>query len=222
MLKFKRMGEQELERSGLPYTLVRPNRLTDGAWVPGSTRCVIDVIDGAGAEGALMLTGRSEGRGDLGRLRPRGLAGRSLHALPERCPALSLLFLLCPNELALSIAAAGPYTSYDLNTLLKGTAGVRQDVQLSAADDLTGEASRIAVAGEAGGEGSATGSGRAGQAGQGRAGERAGCCGGQRAGGAGGQTGMGLGRDGGGDAPCPPPTGPCLCRKRASQPPDHS
>ena len=42
----------------------------------------------------------------------------------------------------------GPYTSYDLNTLLKNTSGSRQDVQLSLKDDLNGEASRIAVAGE--------------------------------------------------------------------------
>ena len=41
----------------------------------------------------------------------------------------------------------GPYTSYDLNTLLQATAGSRQDVQLSAAETQNGEASRIAVAG---------------------------------------------------------------------------
>jgi NAD(P)H-binding len=41
----------------------------------------------------------------------------------------------------------GPYTSYDLNTLLQATAGSRQDVRLSAAEDQNGEASRIAVAG---------------------------------------------------------------------------
>jgi uncharacterized protein YbjT (DUF2867 family) len=69
VLKFKRMGEQELERSGIPYTIVRPGRLTDG-----------------------------------------------------------------------------PYTSFDLNTLLTGIAGSRQDVTLSLRDDLSGEASRIAVA----------------------------------------------------------------------------
>ncbi|GLI69068.1 hypothetical protein VaNZ11_013612, partial [Volvox africanus] len=40
----------------------------------------------------------------------------------------------------------GPYTSFDLNTLLQATAGARQDVQLSARDDQRGEASRIAVA----------------------------------------------------------------------------
>lgn len=40
----------------------------------------------------------------------------------------------------------GPYTSYDINTILKATSGSRQDVQLSAADDQAGEASRIAVA----------------------------------------------------------------------------
>lgn len=69
VLKFKRMGEEALQRSGVPYTILRPGRLTDG-----------------------------------------------------------------------------PYTSYDLNTLLKGISGLRQDVQLSARDDLNGEASRIAVA----------------------------------------------------------------------------
>jgi len=69
VLKFKRMGEQALEASGLPYTIIRPNRLTDG-----------------------------------------------------------------------------PYTSYDLNTLLKGISGARQDVTLSLKDDLLGETSRIATA----------------------------------------------------------------------------
>ncbi|PNH04616.1 hypothetical protein TSOC_009198 [Tetrabaena socialis] len=69
VLKYKRDSEQHLQASGLPYTVVRPGRLTDG-----------------------------------------------------------------------------PYTSYDLNTLLQATAGKRQDVQLSARDDQRGEASRIAVA----------------------------------------------------------------------------
>jgi uncharacterized protein YbjT (DUF2867 family) len=63
------MGEQALEASGIPYTIMRPSRLTDG-----------------------------------------------------------------------------PYTSYDVNTLLGGIAGSRQDVTLSPRDDLDGEASRIAVA----------------------------------------------------------------------------
>ncbi|KFM28753.1 Uncharacterized protein, chloroplastic [Auxenochlorella protothecoides] len=40
----------------------------------------------------------------------------------------------------------GPYTSYDINTLLKGVAGQRQAVQLASRDVLDGEASRIAVA----------------------------------------------------------------------------
>lgn len=69
VLKYKRMGEIELQKSGIPYTLVRPGRLTDG-----------------------------------------------------------------------------PYTSYDLNTLLGGIAGSRQDVELSVKENLMGEASRIAVA----------------------------------------------------------------------------
>lgn len=69
VLKYKRMGEQVLEGAGLPYTIIRPGRLTDG-----------------------------------------------------------------------------PYTSYDLNTLLKATSGTRRDVQVSAKDDLSGEASRLAVA----------------------------------------------------------------------------
>jgi hypothetical protein len=41
----------------------------------------------------------------------------------------------------------GPYTSYDLNTLLKATAGNKQDVQIAAKDELNGETSRIALAG---------------------------------------------------------------------------
>ncbi|KAG2448365.1 hypothetical protein HYH02_006947 [Chlamydomonas schloesseri] len=69
VLKYKRDSEKHLEASGLPYTIIRPGRLTDG-----------------------------------------------------------------------------PYTSYDLNTLLQATAGTRQDVQLSPRDDQRGEASRIAVA----------------------------------------------------------------------------
>ena len=69
VLKYKRLGEIELENSGLPYTIIRPNRLTDG-----------------------------------------------------------------------------PYTSYDLNTLLKGISGERQDVILTRKDDQVGETSRIAVA----------------------------------------------------------------------------
>ncbi len=69
MLGFKREAELALEASGLPFTLLRPSRLTDG-----------------------------------------------------------------------------PYTSYDLNTLLQATAGTRRDAVLSPADDLRGEASRITVA----------------------------------------------------------------------------
>ena len=40
----------------------------------------------------------------------------------------------------------GPYTSYDLNTLMQATSGTRQKVILSRKDDLLGEASRIATA----------------------------------------------------------------------------
>lgn len=69
MLTFKRESEKALQASGLPFTLLRPSRLTDG-----------------------------------------------------------------------------PYTSYDLNTLLKATAGSRKDVVMSPKDDLKGEASRISVA----------------------------------------------------------------------------
>ncbi|KAF8064552.1 hypothetical protein HT031_003352 [Scenedesmus sp. PABB004] len=69
VLKFKRESEQLLEASGLPYTILRPSRLTDG-----------------------------------------------------------------------------PYTSYDLNTLLQATSGSRREVVLAPDDSLLGEASRIAVA----------------------------------------------------------------------------
>ncbi len=70
MLKWKAEAERLVRESGLPYTILRPSRLTDG-----------------------------------------------------------------------------PYTSFDLNTLLQGTAGARRSVQLSPRDDQVGEASRIAVAG---------------------------------------------------------------------------
>ncbi len=69
VLKYKKMAEDVLRSSGLPYTILRPNRLTDG-----------------------------------------------------------------------------PYTSYDLNTLLQGVSGERQDIQLTLEDDQVGETSRIAVA----------------------------------------------------------------------------
>lgn len=69
VLKYKRDSEVALEKSGLPFTVLRPGRLTDG-----------------------------------------------------------------------------PYTSFDLNTLLQATAGSRQAVTLSPRDDLAGETSRIAVA----------------------------------------------------------------------------
>lgn len=69
VLKYKRMGEDYLCKSGIPFTIVRAGRLTDG-----------------------------------------------------------------------------PYTSYDLNTLLKATAGTRRRVVLGQGDKLVGEASRIVVA----------------------------------------------------------------------------
>lgn len=70
VLKWKAAGEQVLRESGLPYTLLRPGRLTDG-----------------------------------------------------------------------------PYTSYDLNTLLQATSGTKRAVQLATGDSLTPEAtSRLVVA----------------------------------------------------------------------------
>ncbi|CAM6085322.1 unnamed protein product [Calypogeia fissa] len=69
VLKYKKMGEDHLRNSGIPFTIIRPGRLTDG-----------------------------------------------------------------------------PYTSYDLNTLLQATAGTRRDVILGQGDKLVGEASRIVVA----------------------------------------------------------------------------
>ncbi|XP_014516770.1 uncharacterized protein At2g37660, chloroplastic [Vigna radiata var. radiata] len=69
VLKYKKMGEDFLRSSGLPFTIIRPGRLTDG-----------------------------------------------------------------------------PYTSYDLNTLLKATAGQRRAVLVGQGDKLVGEASRIVVA----------------------------------------------------------------------------
>ncbi|CAL5434019.1 unnamed protein product [Camellia sinensis] len=69
VLKYKKMGEDFVRNAGLPYTIIRAGRLTDG-----------------------------------------------------------------------------PYTSYDLNTLLKATAGERRAVLLGQGDKLVGEASRLVVA----------------------------------------------------------------------------
>ncbi|OAY73149.1 Protein TIC 62, chloroplastic, partial [Ananas comosus] len=69
VLKFKKMGEDFVRNSGIPYTIIRAGRLTDG-----------------------------------------------------------------------------PYTSYDLNTLLKATAGERCAVVVSQGDKLVGEVSRLVVA----------------------------------------------------------------------------
>ncbi|KAK7350557.1 hypothetical protein VNO77_09305 [Canavalia gladiata] len=69
VLKYKKMGEDFLRSSGIPFTIIRAGRLTDG-----------------------------------------------------------------------------PYTSYDLNTLLKATAGQRRAVLIGQGDKLVGEASRIVVA----------------------------------------------------------------------------
>lgn len=69
VLTYRRMSEEHLMRSGLPWTILRPSRLTDA-----------------------------------------------------------------------------PYTSTDLNTLIRGTRGNRLAIRLSSEDDLYGEASRIDVA----------------------------------------------------------------------------
>lgn len=69
VLKYKKMGEDFVLKSGLPFTIIRPGRLTDG-----------------------------------------------------------------------------PYTSYDLNTLLKATSGQRRAVVIGQGDKLVGEVSRIVVA----------------------------------------------------------------------------
>lgn len=58
---------------------------------------------------------------------------------------------LCSSGLPFTIIRAGrltdgPYTSYDLNTLLKATAGQRRAVLMGQGDKLVGEVSRIVVA----------------------------------------------------------------------------
>ncbi|XP_052146310.1 sanguinarine reductase [Oryza glaberrima] len=69
VLKYKKMAEDFVQNSGIPFTIIRPGRLTDG-----------------------------------------------------------------------------PYTSYDLNTLLQATAGERRAVVMGEGDKLVGEASRLVVA----------------------------------------------------------------------------
>ena len=133
VLKYKGMAEEELRRSGLPYTILRPGRLTDGAlagrmhtrgWVQRRRRHRDGVAGG----------GRTPGcAGHGAALRACGGAGQGTQNLPPLPPPPPL-------------SSPGPYTSYDINTLLRNTSGARQDVQLSMRDDLMGEASRIAVA----------------------------------------------------------------------------
>ncbi|TYH02420.1 hypothetical protein ES288_A09G139000v1 [Gossypium darwinii] len=58
---------------------------------------------------------------------------------------------LCESGLPFTIIRAGrltdgPYTSYDLNTLLKATAGQRRAVVIGQGDNLVGEVSRLVVA----------------------------------------------------------------------------
>eukprot|EP00250_Pteridium_aquilinum_P003971 c14228_g1_i1 orf=114-1169(+) len=58
---------------------------------------------------------------------------------------------LCESGIPFTIIRAGrltdgPYTSYDLNTLLKATAGTRRRVVIGQGDKLVGEVSRIVVA----------------------------------------------------------------------------
>lgn len=132
VLKYKRMGEQELEASGLPYTIVRPNRLTDGGWVTSLSRVGKGVLHGVWIDGSLQSA--------------------VLLVLAASAPAAHLLTrlpvcLLSPPAsapLAAPPLHAGPYTSYDINTLIKNTSGKHQDVTLSLKDNLQGEASRIA------------------------------------------------------------------------------
>eukprot|EP00472_Partenskyella_glossopodia_P013733 CAMPEP_0197518526 /NCGR_PEP_ID=MMETSP1318-20131121/3730_1 /TAXON_ID=552666 /ORGANISM="Partenskyella glossopodia, Strain RCC365" /LENGTH=319 /DNA_ID=CAMNT_0043068935 /DNA_START=282 /DNA_END=1241 /DNA_ORIENTATION=+ len=69
VLDYKKESEEYLESSGIPYTILRPGRLTDG-----------------------------------------------------------------------------PYTSYDLNTLLKATSGSRKNIEMNAEDVLNGEMSRVTLA----------------------------------------------------------------------------
>lgn len=68
VLDYKKAGEEVLKESGIPYTVLRPSRLTDG-----------------------------------------------------------------------------PYTSYDLNTLLQGVSGTRNQLKVSSRDELRGECGRVAL-----------------------------------------------------------------------------
>ena len=68
---------------------------------------------------------------------------RMLHALKQFRHLLGGFTLICR---AAFVCRDGPYTSYDLNTLLKATSGTRKDVRLARSDRLDGQVSRIVVA----------------------------------------------------------------------------
>ncbi len=85
-------------------------------------------------------------------------AGRPRHAWEQHAAPKAQQLVTCLTPPAQLLAAgctlcalstptgAGPYTSYDINTLLRNTSGSRQDITLSPKDDLMGETSRIAGA----------------------------------------------------------------------------
>ena len=46
MLKFKRRAEELLERSGLPWTIIRPSRLTDGPYTSYDLNTLLKATSG--------------------------------------------------------------------------------------------------------------------------------------------------------------------------------
>ncbi len=114
VLQAKEKAEDFLTCSGLPYTIVRPGRLTDAPYValPPSSQPAPSLPPSENRIAAADA--------DLKR------ASLRTHAL---------CWLLCSS-----------YTSYDLNTLLKGESGTRKEVAMALGERLDGEASRAAVA----------------------------------------------------------------------------
>ena len=121
VLKWKKAGEEALKESGLPYTIIRPGRLTDGPYTSYDLNTLLQAPPLPWFESIQRAAGTNLVQ------RVTTIVKRSSDETVKRVKILSL----------------------DHITLMaQATSGVRRDVQVSAKDDQIKEASRIAVAGD--------------------------------------------------------------------------
>ena len=120
MLKYKRQAEELLERSGLPWTIIRPSRLTDGPYTSYDLNTLLKATSGT-----------RQVRRECRMTAPH-------HKTSTAGPASR-----CDDQTRIGAAVALWHCVRSSSC----TTGASQDVQLSLRDDQVGEASRIAVAG---------------------------------------------------------------------------